>query len=201
MKDLRYHLYQSLVFQLVFNTVLDESIYNGKDRYAEYHSRKAEKSGHDGDGYDDPHRIKTDGRTDELGTDIVAVDLLDQQYQEAEPNSIAGTCDEYNESAGDRSYERTEEGNDICDTYNKAYKRIIRHSEYCHTEEADDTDDDGVEDLCRYEAAEALIRYDDILHEGFVLFLAEAGVRYLLCPSAEALFCKKKIYRHNDTDK
>ena len=192
---------ESFVFQAVFHAVLYKGIYNCENRHAEYHTRKAEKPRHHRNGNDDPYRLQTDGGAYQFRSDIVSVQLLYEEYQNTEPQRFYRADNEYDKRARYGTDKRTEKRDDVCHAHDKAYQRVIRHSQQSHADEADNSDDEGIEDFRGNKSAEALIRHGYVFHKRLIFLFAHAGAGNLFGLCAEAFLREKEINRHDDTDK
>ena len=132
--------------KVLFDLLLDERINDGEERHADEHTDESEDTRHERDGDDDPNGRKTRGGAMDTGRDDIAVDLLQNEDHHDEVYGVDGVCNEQDDGAWDRTDERSEIRNDVGNADDDADKRCIRQAQDRHQNEANDTDEEGVND-------------------------------------------------------
>ena len=149
--------------QAVEDQLLDDVIDDGKQRHTHDHAHEAPQTAEQQDGEEHPEARKASGVAQDLRADDVAVQLLEHQNEEHEPEGLDGTLDEDEQRCRHGTDEGTEEGDDVGDADDDRHQQRARELEDDAGEVAEHTNDGGVHDLAVDEAAEHLVCVEDFL--------------------------------------
>ena len=98
-----------MALQAVNDQLFDDVVDNGEQRHANDHAHKAPQAAKQQDGEQYPEAGKAGGVAKNLGSDDVAVQLLQNQYEQHEPQRLDGVLDENEQGGGNGTDEGTEE--------------------------------------------------------------------------------------------
>ena len=141
---------QALFLESGFNKHFTQLYHNGKQRYGQNQCKgiALEDRAHD---YDrDQHAKCADAHliAQDLGADDVALQLLDQEYQNDIQNKLGGVSDQDDKATGNCTDQRTDDGNDIRNTdQNGDEHEILRNIKDPEAEQAEQENDRGVQHL------------------------------------------------------
>ena len=189
------------MLQALFNELLDQYIEDGEARHTDKHTNEAEESRHDRDGYDDPYGGQARGGTVDTGNNDITVNLLNDEDHDGKYDSIRGLAYEEDERAWDRTDERTEDRDDIRDGDNDTDQRSIGHSGNLDEQEADKSDENGVEDCSDEVFAERSVCQRNEIHDLFVILFAENRFHDLFRLCADVLLGTKEVNCENEAER
>ena len=99
-----------IVLQAVDDQLFDDIVDNGEQRHTHDHAHKAPQAAEQQDGEQHPEAGKAGGVAQDLGSDDVAVQLLQNQHEQHEPQRLDGALDEDEQRGGNGTDEGAEEG-------------------------------------------------------------------------------------------
>ena len=134
--------------------LLDDVVDDGKQRHAHDHAHEAPQPAKQQDGEEHPEAGKSGGVAQDLRADDVAVQLLEHQNEEHEPEGLDGTLDEDEQGGGDRTDEGAEEGDDVGDADDDGHQQSAGELENDAGKVAEHANDGRVQNLAVDEAAE-----------------------------------------------
>ena len=186
--------------KVLFDLLLDERINDGEERHADEHTDESEDTRHERDGDDDPNGRKTRGGAMDTGRDDIAVDLLQNEDHHDEVYGVDGVCDEQDDGAWDRTDERSEIRNDVGNADDDADKRCIRQAQDRHQNEANDTDEEGVDDSACEIFAEGVVCQGYDAENIFVGRFLKDGANEFLGLRGDAFLCHQEVDGKYDSE-
>ena len=151
-----------MALQAVDDQLFDDIIDNGEQRHAHDHAHKAPQTAKQQDGEQHPEAGKAGGVAKDLGSDDVAVQLLQNQHEQHEPQRLDGVLDEDEQGGRDGTDEGPKEGDDVGHTDDDRDQQRAGKLEDEAGDVAQHTDDGGIQDLAVDEAAEHFIGVEDL---------------------------------------
>ena len=194
------HFQLFVAFQAVEDQFLDDVIDDGKERHADDHAHKAPQAAEQQDGEEHPEARKAGGVAEDLGSDDVAVHLLQDQHKEDEPERLDGILDQDEQGGRNGADEGTEEGNDIRHTDDDGDEQGTGKLEDQTGDVAQHADDRGIQDLAVEEAAEHLIGVADLVQKEVGPAALDKAVEDQLALLAELLPAGQQIDRDDQAD-
>ncbi len=186
--------------ELAVNKVGNEGINENKHGNAEKHTCEAEKTGTYNDGEHDPEAVDTDNVAENLGSQEVAVKLLQQNNKHGKDQRFHGRHHENNHNRGNCADERSEERNNIgYADYNRDEHRV-RHSKNCAANVANNTYDRAVKNSAGNKSVEDAVYKANAHQNLFSCLHGEDAVNKLLHICAEGFAVIENIYGCNHTD-
>ena len=143
--------------------LLDDVVDDGKQRHAHDHAHEAPQTAEQQDGEQHPEAGKAGGVAQDLGSDDVAVQLLQNQHEQHEPQRLDGALDEDEQGGGDGTDEGAEERDHVGHTDDHRHQQRTGELEDQTADIAQHADDGRVHDLAVDEAAEHLVCVEDFL--------------------------------------
>ena len=145
--------------------LFDHVVDHGEQRHAHDHAGKAPQAAKQQDGKQHPEAGKAGGVAQDLGSDDVAVHLLEHQHEQDEPQRFDGVLDQNEQRGRDGTDEWPEEGNHVGHTDDHRDQQRTGELEDEAGDVAQHTDDGGIQDLAVDEAAEHPVSVTDFLHD------------------------------------
>ena len=196
----RYPL-KTIYFQTFFNVLFNQRIDDGEARNADEHTDESEKTGHDGDGNDDPDGRKSRGSAVDTGNDDITVDLLNDQDHNGERDGVRRLANEKNDCAGDCAEERTENRNDIGNGNDHTDQRSIGHTCDLNEKETDKTNEQGIKKSGDEIFSECTVCQRNEINNFFVKFLTEKRFHDFFGLCANVFLCAQEINSKDETEK
>ena len=179
-----------------FEDVVDDS----KQGHADDHAHKAPQTAEEQDGKQHPEAGKTGGIAQDLGSDDVAVQLLQHQNKQDEPQCLDGVLDEDEQCGGDGTDEGTKEGDHVGDADDHRHQQRTGEPEDQAADVAQHADDGGVHDLAVDEAAEHPVCIESFFGDELCPVGLEDAVEHQLCLLYKPLAAAQHIHRYDDAD-
>ena len=188
----------ALTGKALVDAVTDDGVEHGKDRHAKKHPGKAEDTAEDQNGNEHPEVRNAKLFTQNAVFDDVAVDLLQNENENAEIQGVDGLVDHQEQGRGHRTEEGAKEGNDVRHADDRADERRIGHAHEQHAEVGDDADEHGVDDLAHNIAAEDAVRPAGQLQQAIGMLATEDRHGDLLGLRTELFLKDQDIYGRDD---
>ena len=132
--------------------------------------------------------------------DNVAVELLEHQHEQLEPDDLHRINQQYQDTARNSSDERTEERYEICDSADYCKQHGVRHS---HNEAAyrhRNKNYQRVHEVRYYVALENRIGSGAYIKHPLTYIVLQEREKDLFCLSQKPLLAEQKIYRNDKSD-
>ena len=189
-----------MALQAVDDQLFDDVVDNGEQRHAHDHAHKAPQAAEQQDGEQHPEAGKAGGVAQNFGSDDVAVQLLQYQHKQHEPQRLDGVLDEDEQGGGDGTDEGAEEGDDVGYTDDHRHQQRTGELEDQTADIAQHADDGRVHDLAVDEAAEHPVCVFHFLGDQLRPAGADDAVQHQLALLDEPLAAGQHIHRHDDAD-
>ena len=129
----------------------------------------------------------------DTGNDDITIDLLNDKYHNAEDDGVGRLAYEQDQRAGNGADEGTEDGDDIGDADDNADQRCIGHTCDLDEQEADKTNQHGVEDGCNKIFTEGSVCQRQEIRDFVVKFFTAERFCKLFRLCNDIFFCAEKI--------
>ena len=189
-----------MALQAVDDQLFDDVVDNGKQRHTHDHAHKAPQAAKQQNGEQYPEAGKTGGIAQNLGSDDVAVQLLQNQHEQHEPQRLDGVLDEDEQGGRDSTDKGAEEGDHVGHTNDHRYQQRTGELEDQTADIAQHADDGGVHDLAVDKAAEHFVCVLHFLSDQLRPAGADDAVQHQLALLHEPLAAGQHIHRHDDAD-
>ena len=185
--------FQAFLFQTVVHQLAQEGVEHRADGDAEDHTHQAKGVAAHGDGGQHPDARQTHGFSHHTGIDQVALDLLEDQNEDHEPQGLDGADQQDKESADEDADESAENGDEGGEANKDGHHRGIGHVKEDHANKAQGAQDHRLGDLAGDEVGEGFVGQGDQAHEPGGLFLGQQGQDDLLGLAAQGFLLGQDI--------
>ena len=179
---------------------LDARIEYGEDRYTHNHAEDAEQTAEYGNREDNPEAGKPRGVTENLRTEDIAVELLENDNQDAEVERLSGIHHQHKEGAWNTADPRTEEWDYVGHADNHAYQNCVRRAYDTCTDKADNAYDNGVHNLAAEETDKRAMDKAEIGDDLIACLAVKQGVDDLFRLPGKFLFAPQQVYGDDKAD-
>ena len=189
-----------IVLQAVDDQLFDDIVDDGEQRHAHDHAHKAPQAAEQQNGEQHPEAGKAGGVAQNFGPNDVAVQLLQNQHEQHEPQRFDGVLDEDEQGGGDSTDEGAEEGDHVGHTDDHRHQQRTGELEDQTADITQHADDGRVHDLAVDEAAEHFVRVLHFLGDQLRPAGADDAVQHQLALLHEPLTAGQHIHGHDDAD-
>ncbi len=199
------HMLRAGRFPLLMQEMVDESchctIEHGKERNTDDPAGNPPQAAEEHNREDYPEIGQAGGISQNLRSEDVSVKGLQHQTQQHKPQCIQRIDHEYNDTADHRTDKGSEKRDHVC----KAYDERCQHREGCmrdefRCKEAEDSDDEGVQNLPREKSYKGAVDVAAGSHDLVAPFLIKKSIGNLLPLSAERVLGIHEINGHDNAD-
>ena len=186
--------------QAVEDELPDDVIDDRKERNTDDHADEAPQTAEKQDGKQDPEAGKAGGVAEDLRADDVAVQLLQDQDEEDEPDGLDRVLDQNQQGGRDGTDERAEEGDNVRHANDDRDEQCARELDDDADDVAENTDDGGIQNFAVDESTEHFIGVEDFLHDEICPMRLDDAVQNHLGLLRELLAAGEQVNRDDDAN-
>lgn len=186
--------------QAAADQAADNAVEHGKHRYAQNHPRESKQAAEQQNGEQHPERGQSGGVSQDLGSQNIAVKLLQDEHKDHKVQAFQRIHQQNQERRRDGANEGAKEGNDIGDANDGGDQRRIRELKQIAAHQRDHADDQRVQQLAIDEAAEDPVSIPGLLYDQVPCSGLQHAVNDFLTLRRQQVLSCQQINGHDQGD-